>query len=65
MPNERIHIIKRANGWAIKKEGNTKASKIFDTKADAESNSSIYRTHGHDIIVHKSDGTIAKWKKAK
>ncbi|TAF77064.1 MAG: DUF2188 domain-containing protein [Bacteroidetes bacterium] len=45
-------MIKRTNGWAIKKEGNTKASKIFDTKADAESNSSIYRTHGHDIIVH-------------
>jgi hypothetical protein len=30
--NERIHVISRNGGWAVKKEGSSRASKIYSTK---------------------------------
>jgi len=33
--NARIHVISRNGGWAVKKEGNAKASKICSTKDEA------------------------------
>jgi Uncharacterized protein conserved in bacteria (DUF2188) len=64
MDKSRVHIIKRGTGWAVRKEGAQKASRIFDTKSDAQNNTQSYRKNGHDIIVHKTDGTIEKWLKA-
>ena len=31
---KRVHVISRKDGWAVKKEGNSKASKIYSTKSD-------------------------------
>ncbi len=33
--NKRIHIIKKENGWVIKKQGALRASKVYETKTDA------------------------------
>ena len=33
--SDRMHIIKRDNGWAVKREGAGKASKVYDTKEEA------------------------------
>jgi phosphoglucomutase len=64
MNKSRVHIIKRETGWAVKREGAQKASRVFGTKNDAKINTESYREKGHDIIVHKKDGTIEKWLKA-
>jgi hypothetical protein len=64
MDKTRIHIIKRGDGWAIKKEGGLKASRVFDKKEDAEEHSRRYRNDGYDVIVHRKDGSIEKWEKA-
>jgi hypothetical protein len=65
MNKTRVHIIKRDHGWAIKKEGDLKASKVYNTKEDARLQSLAYRAKGHDIVIHNSDGSIEKWEKAK
>jgi hypothetical protein len=64
MEKTRVHIIKRESGWAVRKEGNQKASKIFDTKDGAWQHSQTFRQKGHDVIIHKTDGSIEKWEKA-
>jgi hypothetical protein len=65
MNKTRVHIIKRDEGWAVKKEGGQKASRVYESKEEAKQNSRSYREKGHDVIVHKRDGTIEKWEKAK
>jgi hypothetical protein len=59
---ERVHVISRKDGWAVKKEGNTKASKLFDKK-EAAVEGARKLSKGHDIIVHKKDGSIQKWER--
>ncbi len=62
--NERTHIIKRRTGWAIKKEGSLRATKIYDTKEIAIKNAQSERQAGRDVVIHKEDGSIQKWEKA-
>jgi len=63
--SKRVHIITREQDWAIKKEGASRASKIYPNKQDAVDSAEKLRQSGHDVIVHKRDGTIQDWKKAK
>lgn len=65
MSSKRIHIIKREDGWAVKKQGAQRASKIYPTKEDAKSGTKDLQRKGHDIIIHKRDGSIEEWKKGK
>jgi hypothetical protein len=65
MDKSRVHIIKRESGWAVKKEGDQKASKIHESKEEAREHSRVYREKGHDVIIHKRDGSIEKWEKAR
>lgn len=61
--SKRAHIIKRDSGWAVKKEGNAKATRVFKTQDDAVKNAQKLRSSGHDVIVHKRDGSIKNWQK--
>jgi hypothetical protein len=61
----RVHIISRDGGWAIKKEGNTKATKIYQSKDSAIRGARKFIEKGHDVIVHKRDGSIQAWEKGK
>ncbi len=63
--SKRAHVISRKDGWAIKKEGASRASKIYQNKDSAVKGSEKLRQKGHDVIVHKKDGTIQDWKKSK
>jgi len=63
--SKRVHIISRKDGWAVKKEGTTKASKIYKKKDSAVNDAKKLKKSGHDVIIHKKDGTIQKWEKAK
>ena len=63
--NPRIHIISRDNGWAIKKEGLSKASSIHKNKENAISNARKIKKQNQDIVIHKRDGSIQKWEKGK
>ena len=63
--SKRVHIISRKDGWAVKKEGASRASKIYKKKDSAVNNAQKLKKSGHDVIIHKKDGTIQKWEKAK
>lgn len=65
MDTTRVHIIKRGNGWAVKKEGGLRASKIYESKDAAKEYTRLYLEKGYDVIVHKRDGSVEKWEKAK
>ena len=61
---KRVHVISRKSGWAVKKEGNSRASKIYSNKETAVKKASKLREGGHDVVIHKKDGSIQKWDKA-
>lgn len=63
--SKRVHIISRKDGWAIKKEDKTRASKIYNNRDSAISSARKLKEKGHDVIIHKKDGTIKKWEKSK
>ncbi|MGD0216272.1 MAG: DUF2188 domain-containing protein [Desulfobaccales bacterium] len=63
--SKRAHIISRDDGWAIKIEGNIKATKIYQKKDSAIKGARKLVEQGHDVIVHKKDGSIQNWEKGK
>jgi hypothetical protein len=63
--SDRMHIIKRDTGWAVKREGASKASKVYSTKEKAIRGTNNLSKSGHDVIIHKRDGSIEKWKSSK
>ena len=57
----RVHVISRSGAWAIKKEGASRATKIYKNKDSAVNNAKKSSPKGGDVIVHKKDGSIQKW----
>lgn len=62
---KRAHVISREKGWAIKKEGLSRASKVHQNKEAAVKGARKLKRRGLDIIVHRKDGSIERWEKAK
>ena len=64
-PPKRTHIVKRESGWAVKKEGAQRATKVYKTKEQAVKGAEKTRRSGSDVVIHKRDGSIQKWVKSK
>ena len=62
---KRVHIISRDKGWAIKKEGLSRASQIRRNKEAAIKSAKKLKRRGFDIVVHRKDGSIERWEKSK
>jgi hypothetical protein len=60
----RIHIISRDKGWAIKKEGALRASRVLQTKQSAIDNARKLNNEGDDIVIHNKDGSVQRWEKS-
>lgn len=53
------HVVPRESGWAVKKEGAARASKVFDKQADAVKYAREQaRKDKSELYIHKRDGTI-------
>lgn len=63
-PRERIHITKRVDGWALKKEDTNQVSGIYQSKLEAIKKGRRFQKMGYDLIIHNMDGTIQKWEKS-
>jgi Uncharacterized protein conserved in bacteria (DUF2188) len=61
----RVHVIKRDDGWVVKKDGTTRASKKFTTKEEAIETATVYHRSGHDLVIHRHDGTIEDWTRVR
>lgn len=62
---KRVHIISRHNeGWAVKKQGASRALKVYPTKDDALFGAFPYLQLGYDLVIHRKDGSVEQYKKA-
>lgn len=61
---KRTHVVKRDSGWAVKKEGAQRATKVYKTKDQAVKDAEKSRKAGNDVVIHKKDGSIQEWKKS-
>lgn len=53
------HVVKHPDGWAVKGEGNKKATKVTHTQAQAiEVAEKIARKQNSDTKIHGLDGKI-------
>lgn len=54
------HVVKTADGWAVKKTGADPASKIFDTQKEAvvAAKRTTDRTAAGFVFIHGRDGRI-------
>ena len=54
------HVVSHEGEWAVKGEGNTKSTKITETKAEAiEIAKRIAKKNKSEVVIHKRDGTIS------
>lgn len=63
--SDRIHVISRESGWAVKREGRSKASRVHRTKESAVKDARRQKEKGSDVIIHNKDGSIEKWEKGR
>jgi hypothetical protein len=55
------HVVPRNVGWAVKKEGASRASKNFTTQADAvKFAKQLAQKEKAELYVHRRDGTICE-----
>jgi len=53
------HVVKHSGGWAVKGAGNSKATKVTQTQAQAiEVAQNIARNQKSDTKIHGQDGKI-------
>ncbi|HAU0840601.1 TPA: DUF2188 domain-containing protein [Legionella pneumophila] len=53
------HVVKHPNGWAVKGEGNSKATKVTSTQKEAiDIAQKIARNQHSDTKIHGVDGQI-------
>ena len=62
---ERYNIFSNGESWALKREGASRATKIYKKKADAKNGAKPFRNRGFEIVVHKENGMIEEWLKGK
>lgn len=53
------HVVQRDDGWAVRKEGATRDTKVADTQAEAfEIAKDIAINQGGDVFIHDRGGKI-------
>jgi uncharacterized protein YdaT len=53
------HVVPQHGQWAVRGEGNSKASRIFEKQADAINHArDIARSKGSELVIHGRDGRI-------
>lgn len=55
------HVVPHQDGWAVKGAGNSKATKVFGTKAEAVSVAvTIAKNQEAELTIHKGNGQIGE-----
>lgn len=61
MAGKNQHVIKRENSWAVKGEGNTKATSLHRTQAEAtKAARDIAINQKSELLVHDEKGHIVR-----
>ncbi len=57
------HISPKEGGWAVRREGSKKISKLFENKKDATEYAGIIALNdGGSVVTHKYNGQFKKFK---
>ncbi|MDB5668138.1 MAG: hypothetical protein JWL74_1088 [Alphaproteobacteria bacterium] len=61
MPRDTHRIMPHEDGWQVKRDGGQRASRVADTKAEAEQmGRQISRNQETELQVHGRDGSIQR-----
>jgi hypothetical protein len=58
MAKDILHVVPHEQAWAVKREGNERASSTHETQRDAIEAARELAKERDDIIIHRADGTI-------
>lgn len=59
MSKKNQHVVPKGKDWAVKGAGNSKATKIVDTQAEAiRIAREIAINQKSEVVIHRTDGTI-------
>ncbi|MFC3694143.1 DUF2188 domain-containing protein [Chenggangzhangella methanolivorans] len=59
MSGKNQHIVPHDEGWAVRGEGNSRATSVHDTQREAiEHGREIARNQGSELLIHGRDGRI-------
>lgn len=60
MPHEGYqHVVPHPEGWAVRGEGNSRATSVHDTQQEAiDAARQIARNQGGELLIHGRDGRI-------
>lgn len=54
-----VHVVPHSDGWATKRGGNERATRVFETQREAtEFARTQARAHSGDLVIHAQDGRI-------
>ncbi len=65
---KRVHVhyhSSKTRYWCTRKIGALRALKIYKTRRSAIKNAEKFLDIGYDVVIHRTDGTVHDWKKAK
>lgn len=59
MPKKNVHVVKHDDGWAVKKEGNERASSVHQTQQKAiDAGRDAAKAERSELVIHRPDGRI-------
>lgn len=59
MAKKNVHVVKSGDGWAVKKEGNERASSVHPTQRQAiDAGRDAAKVERSELVIHGRDGKI-------
>lgn len=59
MAQKNVHIVKHGDGWAVRKEGNQRASSVHPTQKQAiDAGRDAAKGERSELVIHGRDGKI-------
>jgi len=59
MAGKNQHVVPHQNGWAVKGEGNSRASSVHNTQQQAiDAGREIARNQKSELVIHRPNGQI-------
>jgi hypothetical protein len=59
MAKKGVHVVPKGDGWAVKREGSDRASKVTETQREAiQAGRQTARREGAELVIHGQNGRI-------
>lgn len=56
---KKVHVVPHTDGWAVKREGNNRATSVHDTQKEAQKAAiPIAKQEKTEVVTHGRDGKI-------